>query len=159
MFRVARLSFYPHQLWLVKLFALQEDTYRNQLALRRMARLCWKWMGSFVSLDLETQEFKDLRLFGYEYNFVESYVESLFMLDKATISAITYWGKKVRCIWFFMYIIGIDHSIHLIEYIFCSIWYCSINSYYCWLITLIKWLYIEDNSLSRTDKGFFFFLE
>ena len=50
--------------------------------------------GELVSLDLETQEFKDLRLFGYEYNFVDSYVESLLMLDKATIGAITYRGKN-----------------------------------------------------------------
>ena len=46
--------------------------------------------GELVSLYLETQEFKDLRLFGYEYNFVDSYVESLLLLDKATIGAITY---------------------------------------------------------------------
>ena len=44
--------------------------------------------GELVSLDPETQEFKDLRLFGYEYNFVDSYVESLLMLDKATIGAV-----------------------------------------------------------------------
>ena len=33
--------------------------------------------GELVLLDLETQKFKDLRLLGYEYYFVDSYVESL----------------------------------------------------------------------------------
>ena len=33
--------------------------------------------GELVLLDLETQKFKDLRLLGYEYNFIDSYVKSL----------------------------------------------------------------------------------
>ena len=39
---------------------------------------------------LMTQETKDLKLIGYNYNFVDTYVESLVLLDKAANGAITY---------------------------------------------------------------------
>ena len=38
--------------------------------------------GYLVSRDLETQEIKDLRIRGYGYYFVDSYVKSLVLLDK-----------------------------------------------------------------------------
>ena len=38
--------------------------------------------GYLVSRDLETQEIKDLRIRGYRCHLVESYVESLVLLDK-----------------------------------------------------------------------------
>ena len=72
--------------------------------------------GELVLLDLETQKFKDLRLLGYEYYFVDSYVESLLnilrKIGKMHINHFFFWV-------FYIYIIGI------------SIWYCSMNSYYC----------------------------
>ena len=43
-----------------------------------------------MSQDLKTQETKDLKLIGYNYNFVDTYVESLVLLDKAANGAITY---------------------------------------------------------------------
>ena len=43
-----------------------------------------------MSQDLKGQEIKDLRLIGYNYNFVDAYVESLVLLDKAANGAITY---------------------------------------------------------------------
>ena len=45
-----------------------------------------------MSQDLKTQEIEDLRLIGYNYNFVDAYVESLVLPDKAANGAITYWG-------------------------------------------------------------------
>ena len=45
-----------------------------------------------MSQDLKSQEIKDLRLIGYNYNFVDAYVESLLLLDKATNGTITYRG-------------------------------------------------------------------
>lgn len=38
--------------------------------------------GQFVSLDLETQHIKDLRTIGDKCTFVDSYVESLVLLNK-----------------------------------------------------------------------------
>ena len=46
--------------------------------------------GHLMSQDLKTQETKDLKLIGYNYNFVDTYVESLVLLDKAANGAITY---------------------------------------------------------------------
>ena len=43
-----------------------------------------------MSQDLKTQETKDLKLIGYNYNFVDTYAESLVLLDKAANRAITY---------------------------------------------------------------------
>uniref|UniRef100_A0A2N9IPB9 F-box domain-containing protein n=1 Tax=Fagus sylvatica TaxID=28930 RepID=A0A2N9IPB9_FAGSY len=42
------------------------------------------------SQDIETQEKKDLRITSYVYTFVDSYVESLVLLDKAANGAVTY---------------------------------------------------------------------
>nr|XP_023885753.1 F-box protein At3g07870-like [Quercus suber] len=44
--------------------------------------------GQLISWDLETQEIKDFGIIGY--NFVDSYVESLVLLDKTANNAITY---------------------------------------------------------------------
>ncbi|KAM3693894.1 hypothetical protein ACJW31_07G019300 [Castanea mollissima] len=38
--------------------------------------------GYLISRDLETKDFKNLRIRGYAYTFVDSYVESLVLLDK-----------------------------------------------------------------------------
>ena len=38
--------------------------------------------GYLGSRDLKTKEFKDLRIRGHAYTFVDSYVESLVLLDK-----------------------------------------------------------------------------
>ena len=46
--------------------------------------------GHLMSQDLKSQEIKDLRLIGYNYNFVDAYVESLVLPDKAANGAITY---------------------------------------------------------------------
>nr|XP_023873345.1 F-box protein At3g07870-like [Quercus suber]POE84727.1 f-box protein [Quercus suber] len=46
--------------------------------------------GHLMSQDLKTQEIKDLKLIGYNYNFVDAYVESLVLLDKAANGAIAY---------------------------------------------------------------------
>jgi|UniRef100_A0A2N9I026 F-box interacting protein len=48
--------------------------------------------GQLVVMDLENQKMKDLRigLDWYEYKFVDSYVESLVLLDKAANVAVTY---------------------------------------------------------------------
>ena len=42
------------------------------------------------SQDIETQEKKDLRITSYIYTFVDSYLESLVLLDKAANGAVTY---------------------------------------------------------------------
>ena len=47
----------------------------------------------FVSWNCESKEFKDLRMIGYNNTFVDSYVESLVLLDKAANSAVTYYGE------------------------------------------------------------------
>ena len=41
--------------------------------------------GKIVSRDLETQEIKDLRIVGNCHTFVDSYVESIVLLDKPTV--------------------------------------------------------------------------
>jgi F-box interacting protein len=46
--------------------------------------------GQLVSQDLETQERKDLRINSYNYTFVDYYVESLVLLDKAANDVVTY---------------------------------------------------------------------
>ena len=46
--------------------------------------------GHLMSQDLKSQEIKDLRLIGYNYNFVDAYVKSLVLLDKAANGAMTY---------------------------------------------------------------------
>jgi F-box interacting protein len=46
--------------------------------------------GKLTSQDLESQEMKDLRITSYKYTFVDSYVESLVLLDKAANGAVTY---------------------------------------------------------------------
>ncbi|KAM3738971.1 hypothetical protein ACB098_09G170300 [Castanea mollissima] len=46
--------------------------------------------GHLISLDLKTQETKDLRIIGYKKTIVDYYVESLVLLDKAANSADTY---------------------------------------------------------------------
>jgi F-box interacting protein len=47
-------------------------------------------MRTLTSQDLETQEKKDLRITSYYYTFVDSYVESLILLDKVANGAVTY---------------------------------------------------------------------
>ena len=49
--------------------------------------------------DLETREKKDLRITAMKYTFVDSYVESLVLLDKAANDAVAYGGKQVKCIY------------------------------------------------------------
>ena len=44
----------------------------------------------FVSWNCESKEFKDLRMIGYNNTFVDSYVESLVLLDKSANNAVTY---------------------------------------------------------------------
>ena len=46
--------------------------------------------GHLVLQDLETKKSKNLGIIGYKYNFVDAYVESLVLLDKAANGAITY---------------------------------------------------------------------
>jgi hypothetical protein len=46
--------------------------------------------GKLTSQDLETQEKKDLRITSYYCTFVDSYVESLILLDKVANGAVTY---------------------------------------------------------------------
>ena len=48
----------------------------------------YEWQ--LFSLDLETREKKDLRISSYTHTFVESYDESLVLLDKAANDAVTY---------------------------------------------------------------------
>jgi F-box interacting protein len=55
--------------------------------------------GRLVSQDLETREKKDLRITAMKYAFVDSYVESLVLLDKAANDAVAYGGKQVKCIY------------------------------------------------------------
>ena len=43
-------------------------------------KIVLKMDGELVLLDLETQKFKDLRLLGYEYYFVDSYVERKILI-------------------------------------------------------------------------------
>ena len=43
-----------------------------------------------VSWNRESKEFKDLRMIGYNNTFVDSYVESLVLLDKSANNAVTY---------------------------------------------------------------------
>ena len=47
-------------------------------------------MGMLTSQDLETQEKKDLQITSYYCTFVDSYVESLILLDKVANGAVTY---------------------------------------------------------------------
>ena len=46
--------------------------------------------GHLMSQDLETKETKDLGIIGYMYNFVDAYIESLILLDKAANAVVTY---------------------------------------------------------------------
>ena len=46
-----------------------------------------------VSWNPESKEFKDVRMIGDHHIFVDSYVESLVLLDKAANSAVTYYGE------------------------------------------------------------------
>nr|XP_023896923.1 putative F-box protein At3g16210 [Quercus suber]POE55373.1 putative f-box protein [Quercus suber] len=46
--------------------------------------------GQLVSQDLESKEIKDLRIIGYKNTFVDPYVESLVLLDKAANRVVTY---------------------------------------------------------------------
>uniref|UniRef100_A0A2N9G7W2 F-box domain-containing protein n=1 Tax=Fagus sylvatica TaxID=28930 RepID=A0A2N9G7W2_FAGSY len=48
----------------------------------------YEWQ--LFSLDLETREKKDLRISSYTHTFVDSYDESLILLDKAANGAVTY---------------------------------------------------------------------
>ena len=43
-----------------------------------------------VSWNPESKEFKDVRMIGDHHIFVDSYVESLVLLDKATNGAVSY---------------------------------------------------------------------
>ena len=43
-----------------------------------------------VSWNRESKEFKDLRMIGYNNTFVDSYIESLVLLDKSANNAVTY---------------------------------------------------------------------
>nr|XP_023892823.1 F-box protein At3g07870-like [Quercus suber] len=46
--------------------------------------------GKLVSWNPESKEFKDLRMIGDYYPFIDSYIESLVLLDKAANIAVTY---------------------------------------------------------------------
>ena len=46
--------------------------------------------GKLVSQDPKTEEIKDLRIIGYKNTFVDPYVESLVLLDKAANRVVTY---------------------------------------------------------------------
>ena len=74
----------------IEIVCLTRKHIQKPVGVTKNGKVVLEMDGELVSLDLETQEFKDLRLFGYEYNFVDSYVESLLLLDKATNGAITY---------------------------------------------------------------------
>ena len=50
------------------------------VGLTKNGKIVLEMDGELVLLDLETQKFKDLRLLGYEYYFVDSYVESLLKI-------------------------------------------------------------------------------
>ena len=43
-----------------------------------------------VSWNRESKEFKDLRMIGYNNTFVDSYIESLVLLEKSANNAVTY---------------------------------------------------------------------
>ena len=72
----------------IEIACLTRKHIQKPVGVTKNGKIMLEMDGELVSLDPETQEFKDLRLFGYEYNFVDSYVESLLMLDKATIGAV-----------------------------------------------------------------------
>nr|XP_023892803.1 F-box/kelch-repeat protein At3g06240-like [Quercus suber] len=46
--------------------------------------------GKLVCWNPESKEFKDLRMIGDHYPFIDSYIESLVLLDKAANGAVTY---------------------------------------------------------------------
>ncbi|XP_030943768.1 F-box protein CPR1-like [Quercus lobata] len=56
---------------------------RKAICFRKSGEVILEMYGGYlVSRDLKTQEIKDLRIRGYGYTFVDSYVESLVLLDK-----------------------------------------------------------------------------
>ena len=74
----------------IEIVCLTRKHIQKPVGVTKNGKVVLEMDGELVSLDLESQEFKGLRLFGYEYNFVDSYAESLLLLDKATNGAITY---------------------------------------------------------------------
>jgi F-box interacting protein len=69
----------------------REEGIPRAIGFRRNGEVVWALdEGQLASQDFESQEMKDLRITSYKYTFVDSYVESLLFLDKATNSAIAY---------------------------------------------------------------------
>ncbi|XP_075638609.1 F-box protein At3g07870-like [Castanea sativa] len=67
------------------------DSIQKALGFLRSGEVILKLdRGRLISLDLKTQETKDLRIIGYKKTIVDYYVESLVLLDKAANSADTY---------------------------------------------------------------------
>ncbi|XP_050245785.1 F-box protein CPR1-like isoform X1 [Quercus robur] len=67
------------------------DSIQRALGFRRNGEVILKLDGGrLISLDLETGEFKDLRIMGYKKTIVDYHVESLVLLDKAANSEDTY---------------------------------------------------------------------
>ena len=52
--------------------------------------MLYSYLVKDVSWNPESKEFKDPRLIGDHNTFVDSYVESLVLLDKATSGAVSY---------------------------------------------------------------------
>ena len=70
---------------------LSRDYIRRAVGFTRSGKIVLEMGGwHLVSQDLETKETKDLGIIGYMYNFVDAYVESLILLDKATNAVVTY---------------------------------------------------------------------
>uniref|UniRef100_A0A7N2M265 F-box domain-containing protein n=1 Tax=Quercus lobata TaxID=97700 RepID=A0A7N2M265_QUELO len=67
------------------------DSIQRALGFRRNGEVMLQLDGGrLISLDLETGEFKDLRIMGYKKTIVDYYVESLVLLDKSANSKDTY---------------------------------------------------------------------
>ena len=70
---------------------LSRDYIRRAVGFTRSGKIVLEMGGGhLVSQDLETKESKDLGIIGYKYNFVDAYVESLILLDKAANGVVTY---------------------------------------------------------------------
>ena len=71
----------------IEIACLTRKHIQKPVGVNKNGKIMLEMDGELVSLDPKTQEFKDLRLFGYEYNFVDSYVESLYNWHRSMIIA------------------------------------------------------------------------
>ena len=76
------------------LMLIKERSCQGQLVLGGMGMLYSYLVKENLSLGiLRAKSFKDLRMIGNHNTFIDSYIESLVLLDKAANGAVTYQGE------------------------------------------------------------------